>query len=106
MFLFIAFLILNLSLTAFFDLKTLSSYAIVKEGTALSVKGGRSLNNIVRIDGISLSPQVIAIAAFMIVLLLWLYMSSLMLLIGGQLNVTVGEAMRRSKQPSGKIAEP
>jgi membrane protein len=33
-----------------------------------------------------------------IVLMLWLYLSSLVMLIGGQLNVTVGEAMRRSQQ--------
>lgn len=32
-----------------------------------------------------------------IVLLLWLYLSSLMLLIGYQLNVTVGESIRRSQ---------
>ncbi|MCA1995254.1 MAG: YihY/virulence factor BrkB family protein [Coleofasciculus sp. S288] len=32
-----------------------------------------------------------------IVLLLWLYMSSLVLLLGDQLNVTVGEAMRQSR---------
>ncbi len=33
-----------------------------------------------------------------IVLLLWLYMSSLVLLLGDQLNVTVGEAMQQSKR--------
>jgi membrane protein len=33
-----------------------------------------------------------------IVLMLWLYLSSLVLLIGAQLNVTVGEAMMRSSQ--------
>ncbi len=32
-----------------------------------------------------------------IVLLLWLYMTSLVLLLGDQLNVTVGEAMKQSK---------
>jgi membrane protein len=32
-----------------------------------------------------------------IVLLLWLYMSSLILLLGDQLNVTVGEAMQQAK---------
>jgi membrane protein len=32
-----------------------------------------------------------------IVLLLWLYMTSLVLLLGDQLNVTVGEAMQRGK---------
>lgn len=35
-----------------------------------------------------------------IVLLLWLYMSSLVLLLGDQLNVTVGEAMQNSKTNS------
>lgn len=44
--------------------------------------------------------QVYGAVGAVIVLLLWLYMSSLVLLIGGQLNVTVGEAMRRSSQPS------
>lgn len=43
--------------------------------------------------------QVYGAVGAVIVLLLWLYMSSLVLLIGGQLNVTVGEAMRRSSQP-------
>jgi membrane protein len=38
-----------------------------------------------------------------IVLLLWLYMSSLVLLLGDQLNVTVGEAMRKSKLPGTSI---
>ncbi|MBW4580580.1 MAG: YihY/virulence factor BrkB family protein [Tildeniella nuda ZEHNDER 1965/U140] len=33
-----------------------------------------------------------------IVLLLWLYLSSLMMLIGAQLNVTIGEAMRRQRR--------
>lgn len=33
-----------------------------------------------------------------IVLLLWLYMSSLVLLLGDQLNVTVGEAMRQTRR--------
>ena len=37
-----------------------------------------------------------AIGAF-IILLLWLYISSLIMLIGAQVNVTVGEAMRRRK---------
>jgi membrane protein len=32
-----------------------------------------------------------------IVLLLWLYMTSLVLLLGDQLNVTVGEAMQQTK---------
>jgi membrane protein len=32
-----------------------------------------------------------------IVLLLWLYMTSLVLLLGDQLNVTVGEAMRKAR---------
>jgi membrane protein len=41
--------------------------------------------------------QVYGVVGAVIVLLLWLYMSSLMLLIGGQLNVTVGNAMQRSK---------
>lgn len=44
--------------------------------------------------------QVYGAVGAVIVLLLWLYMSSLVLLIGGQLNVTVGEAMRRSNQHS------
>lgn len=44
--------------------------------------------------------QVYGAVGAVIVLLLWLYMSSLVLLIGGQLNVTVGEAMRRSSQPA------
>lgn len=47
--------------------------------------------------------QVYGAVGAVIVLLLWLYMSSLMLLIGGQLNVTVGEAMRRSNQPVREI---
>ncbi len=33
-----------------------------------------------------------------IVLLLWLYLSSLMMLVGAQLNVTIGEAMQRQRQ--------
>ena len=37
------------------------------------------------------------IVGAVIVLLLWLYLSSLVMLIGAQLNVTVGEAMRRPK---------
>lgn len=49
--------------------------------------------------------QVYGAVGAVIVLLLWLYMSSLVLLIGGQLNVTVGEAMRRSSQPSLEITQ-
>lgn len=49
--------------------------------------------------------QVYGAVGAVIVLLLWLYMSSLVLLIGGQLNITVGEAMRRSKRSSQNIAE-
>lgn len=41
--------------------------------------------------------QVYGAVGAVIVLLLWLYMSSLVLLMGGQLNVTVGAAMQRSK---------
>ncbi|MBW4681859.1 MAG: YihY/virulence factor BrkB family protein [Microcoleus vaginatus WJT46-NPBG5] len=37
------------------------------------------------------------IVGAVIILLLWLYLSSLVMLIGAQLNVTVGEAMRRPK---------
>jgi membrane protein len=44
--------------------------------------------------------QVYGAVGAVIVLLLWLYMSSLVLLIGGQLNVTVGNAMQRSTQPT------
>jgi membrane protein len=42
-----------------------------------------------------------------IVLLLWLYMTSLVLLLGDQLNVTVGEAMQqaKAKAPSREAAE-
>ncbi|MDY7023736.1 MAG: YihY/virulence factor BrkB family protein [Cyanobacteriota bacterium] len=39
-----------------------------------------------------------AIGTF-IILLLWLYISSLVMLIGAQVNVTVGEAMQRQKSP-------
>lgn len=49
--------------------------------------------------------QVYGAVGAVIVLLLWLYMSSLVLLIGGQLNVTVGETMRRSKPPARKAVE-
>ncbi len=38
-----------------------------------------------------------------IVLLLWLYMTSLVLLIGDQLNVTVGEAMQKAKAKAALI---
>jgi len=44
--------------------------------------------------------QVYGAVGTVIVLLLWLYMSSLVLLIGGQLNVTVGAAMQRSMPPA------
>lgn len=44
--------------------------------------------------------QVYGAVGAVIVLLLWLYMSALVLLIGGQLNVTVGMAMRRSDKAS------
>jgi len=40
-----------------------------------------------------------------IVLLLWLYMTSLVLLLGDQLNVTVGKAMQRAKAASIEAAE-
>jgi membrane protein len=46
--------------------------------------------------------QVYGVVGAVIVLLLWLYMSSLVLLIGDQVNVTVGEAMRRSLPPPQK----
>jgi membrane protein len=46
--------------------------------------------------------QIYGVVGAVIVLLLWLYMSSLVLLIGDQVNVTVGEAMRRSLPPSQK----
>lgn len=39
-----------------------------------------------------------------IILLLWLYMSSLVLLLGEQLNVTVGEAMQQNKLPATSVA--
>lgn len=39
-----------------------------------------------------------------IVLMLWLYMSSLVLLVGDQLNVTVGEAMRQAKERKAALA--
>lgn len=42
--------------------------------------------------------QVYGAVGAVIVLLLWLYMSSLVMLIGGQLNVTVGTVMQRSIQ--------
>ncbi|NJO39813.1 MAG: YihY/virulence factor BrkB family protein [Cyanobacteria bacterium CRU_2_1] len=41
--------------------------------------------------------QVYGAVGAVIVLLIWLHMSSLIMLIGGQLNVTVGEAIQRSK---------
>ena len=44
--------------------------------------------------------QVYGAVGAVIVLLLWLYVSSLVLLIGGQLNVTVGMSMRRSVKDS------
>lgn len=44
--------------------------------------------------------QVYGTVGAVIVLMLWLYMSSLVLLIGDQLNVTVGEAMQRDQQRS------
>jgi membrane protein len=40
-----------------------------------------------------------------IVLLLWLYMTSLVLLLGDQLNVTVGKAMQRAKAASIEAAK-
>jgi membrane protein len=49
--------------------------------------------------------QVYGAVGAVIVLLLWLYMSSLMLLIGGQLNVTVGNAMQRSSQHQTKMGQ-
>lgn len=44
--------------------------------------------------------QVYGTVGAVIVLMLWLYLSSLVLLLGDQLNVTVGESMRRSRQRS------
>ncbi|MCU0570455.1 MAG: YihY/virulence factor BrkB family protein [Oculatellaceae cyanobacterium Prado106] len=41
--------------------------------------------------------QIYGVVGAVIVLLLWLYMSSFVLLVGVQINVTVGEAMRRSQ---------
>jgi membrane protein len=38
-----------------------------------------------------------------IILLLWLYMSSLVLLLGDQLNVTVGEAMQQGKLKAASV---
>jgi membrane protein len=46
--------------------------------------------------------QIYGVVGAVIVLLLWLYMSSLVLLIGDQVNVTVGEAMRHSLPPNPK----
>jgi len=43
------------------------------------------------------SNQVYGVVGAVIVLLLWLYMSSLSLLIGAQINVTIGNEMRRSR---------
>lgn len=40
-----------------------------------------------------------------IVLLLWLYMSSLVLLLGDQLNVTVGEAIQQARQKAGILKD-
>ena len=43
------------------------------------------------------SNQVYGVVGAVIVLLLWLYMSSLALLIGAQINVTIGSEIRRSR---------
>lgn len=43
--------------------------------------------------------QVYGTVGAVIILMLWLYMSSLVLLIGDQLNVTVGETMQRPNRP-------
>lgn len=42
--------------------------------------------------------QVYGAVSAVLILLLWLYMSSLVLLLGEQLNVTVGDAMRENRQ--------
>jgi membrane protein len=52
--------------------------------------------------------QVYGTVGAVIILMLWLYLSALVLLIGDQLNVTVGEAMQRasqSKQPRSERRE-
>jgi membrane protein len=49
--------------------------------------------------------QVYGAVGAVIVLLLWLYMSALVLLIGDQLNVTVGEAMQHSKNSQRRAIE-
>jgi membrane protein len=46
--------------------------------------------------------QVYGTVGAVIVLMLWLYLSSLVLLVGDQLNVTVGRAMLRSQETAGR----
>lgn len=49
--------------------------------------------------------QVYGAIGTVIILMLWLYLSALVVLVGDQLNVTVGEAMRSRSQSKSKLAD-
>ncbi len=49
--------------------------------------------------------QIYGAVGAVIVLMLWLYMSAVVLLVGDQLNVTVGEAMRAAKNPHSQLTK-
>jgi membrane protein len=71
----------------------------IMPGAVLAAIFWAILSNVLRLTARYIGTnQIYGVVGAVIVLLLWLYMSSLVLLIGDQLNVTVGEAMRQKQR--------
>jgi membrane protein len=69
----------------------------IMPGAVLAAIFWAVLSNVLRLTARFIgSNQIYGVVGTVIVLLLWLYMSSLALLIGDQINVTVGREIRRS----------
>jgi membrane protein len=69
----------------------------IMPGALLAAVFWAVLSNVLRLTAQYIgSNQIYGVVGTVIVLLLWLYMSSLALLIGDQINVTVGREMKRS----------
>jgi membrane protein len=70
----------------------------IMPGAVLAAIFWAILSNVLRIAVRHIgSNQIYGVVGAVIVLLLWLYMSSLALLIGDQINVTIGSEIRRSR---------
>ncbi len=75
----------------------------IMPGAVLAAIFWAILSNVLRIAARYMgSNQIYGVVGAVIILLLWLYMSSLALLIGDQINVTIGNEIRRSRADTSK----